>query len=435
MKAKYIFTIALTACALLLFNTTACSDSSDNGIPEEIIPGTDDGENNTEISEASIELVTKSWGDYIEAVKSEQRKGLKLLNEDSEFLKYANKSESFAISYDFVNSRLRAALLLVPVNSVNDAGRYKLTGYEYLGNIDGAAVYMSPDGITLGTVINRNIDGRNYIAIGFAPIESDLFDMIAPIVVTTLTPKNVGKNSMTLCGSYTGTAESPKASIRYSFDKDMSKSWEYTCAISNGAFERTVTGIATNSTVYYKAIVNDEGIKYEGDVESADVEYQVIYNIGDPYPNATSPEGVVCSVRNGGANGTIISLDEDYLKWDLNGIFCTRYYCRSTSDGSLNNMGNTNPYAKWVNGHGAGWYGPARGQLVISKENLAKINRGLRAVNGTVFEGFYWSSSEYDANIAWITTVTETSYMGYSNGHYFYNNKDNSRNVRAMKNF
>lgn len=82
--------------------------------------------------------------------------------------------------------------------------RYKLTGYEYLGNIDGAAVYMSPDGITLGTVINRNIDGRNYIAIGFAPIESDLFDMIAPIVVTTLTPKNVGKNSMTLCGSYTG---------------------------------------------------------------------------------------------------------------------------------------------------------------------------------------------------------------------------------------
>lgn len=122
MKAKYIFTTALTACALLLFNTTACSDSSDNGIPEEIIPGTDEGENNTEISEASIELVTKSWGDYIEAVKSEQRKGLKLLNEDSEFLKYANKSESFNISYDFVNSRLRAALLLVPVNSVNDAG-------------------------------------------------------------------------------------------------------------------------------------------------------------------------------------------------------------------------------------------------------------------------------------------------------------------------
>lgn len=435
MKNKYFLSaIAIVCIATLLLTVQSCSDSNEE-IPEEIIPGTEGGEENPEISMASIDMVSKLWGGGIAEIKGEQRKGLSLVEEDSEFLKYTNKNQSFCIAYDFVDNRLRASVLLVAVNSTIDAGRYKLTGYNYLGNIDGSSVYTSPDGYTLGTIINRNIDGQNYVAIGFTPLESELFETIDPIVVTTLAAEDIGKSSMTLCGSFSGYAENPKAVIRYSINRDLSNANDAVCRIADGRFKYTVTDLKPNSTVYYKAMVTDEDIVYEGDVLSAEVEHQKLYSIGDPYPDGSSPEGIVCAIKNSGANGTIVSLDQDYLKWDLAGIFCTQYYCRSTTDGSLNDMGNTNPYAKWVKQHGAGWYGPARGQLVISKDNLAKINSGLSANNGAILEGFYWSSSEYNSNCAWVTTVTETSYMGYSNGHYFYNNKDNARSVVAMKNF
>ena len=436
MKLKHIILSCLSMSMLTFINQGCSNDSPNVEIPEEIIPGETEGiTENTEISEASINLVSKLWGEDIASIKKDQPKGLKIVVEDEGFLNYTNKAESFDISYDFIDDQLRSALLLIPNNSSDSGNRYSLENYTYLGNIDGASVYTSPDNKTMGTIINRNIDGKNYIAIGFTPLESDLFSTINPIQVSTLTAKNITKNSMTLCGSYTGETDNPKATIRYSFEKDMSTYYDLTCNISDSKFEKAISGIATNATVYYQARITDEGIVYEGNIESADVEHQVTYAIGDPYPDSKSPQGIVCSIKNGGANGTIVSLDQDYLKWDVNSLFCTKYNCNSTSDGSSNNMGSSNPYAKWVKAHGDGWYGPARNQLIIYAENLAKINQGLRSVGGKEIDGMYWSSTEYNNNTAWVTTATETSYLGYSNGDYFYNSKDVNRSVIAMKNF
>lgn len=145
----------------------------------------------------------------------------------------------------------------------------------------------------------------------------------------------------------------------------------------------------------------------------------MIYKIGDVYPASGTPIGVVWDVRNGGMNGTIISLDQDYLKWDINGIFCTEYPAYNSSDGSKNNMGSTQPYAKWVKAHGSEWFGPAINQLKISKTDLALINNTLRELNKTEMNGFYWSSTQKNNNQAYIMTVTENGYMGYSNMYSF----------------
>ncbi len=437
MKLENIILVYTIMSVIVLGNQGCSNDTLNAEVPEKIIPGGDEeNTENVEIPEASINIVSKSWGDGIFLIKENQPDGLILVEEDSEFLNYTNKTKSFEISYDFVENQLRSALLLFPNNSSKESSRYKLESYKYLGNIDGASVYISPDNITMGTIINQNVDGKNYIAIGFTPLESDLFLTINPIEVSTLAAKNITKNSMTLCGSYTGETDNPKATIRYSFEKDMANYKELSCNITNRKFENTLSNIATNTTVYYQARIVDEGIVYEGKVESADVEYQLTYAIGDPYPDAKSPQGIVCSITNGGANGTIVSLDQGYLEWDEESLFNKNYYCNSIYDGSLNDMGNINPFAKWVRAHGTGWYGPALEQLFFTKENLKKINQGLRSVGGKELNGFYWSSSEYKVSYAWVTTITETSYAGsYTNGYYFYNSKNQGHSVIAMKNF
>lgn len=100
-----------------------------------------------------------------------------------------------------------------------------------------------------------------------------------------------------------------------------------------------------------------------------------------------------------------------------------------------NNIGTNLPLAKWIKGHGKDWFAPARYQLDITISNLGKVNESLRKVDAPEMNGFYWTSTEYTSNMAYVSTVTEYGYMGYKNGYVFYNSKDQKRSARAMKHF
>lgn len=409
---------------------TSCSSSDIDHISDNT-PDID----NPEVLDASLSLLSKNWGSTNSFVKEEQHKGLTLIYEDSEFMKYSNTKGSFFISYSFKNGQLATSLLLIPTSDIAAIAKYKLGGYDYMGNLDGAAVHISES--TIASVMNCDFDGNKYVAIGLTPSDDNynLFTTIEPITVITHPATNITASSMTLNGSFSGESENPVAYIKYSYSADMSSSVSKRCTISDGSFSYSLTGIKPNETIYYYAYIVDEDIMYEGDTESASVEKMKIYAVGDIYPSSDNPQGVVCKINDNGTSGSILSLDQAYLKWDQNGIFCTDYSAYNSYNGSQNKIGSTTPYAKWINEHGTDWYGPARYQLEFSKTNLALINNTLKSFNAPVMDGFYWSSTQRNNNQAWVVTVTETQYLGYRNQYTFYNTKDNSRSVRAMKNF
>lgn len=380
-------------------------------------------------------LLSKNWGNSKSAVKKEQHKKLILLSEDSEFIKYSNSNGSFFISYYFKDDQLATSLLLIPSDKSIVVASKKLNGYEYMGNMDGAAVHTSES--TIASVMNCDFDGEKYVAIGLTPLDDryNLFVTIDPVIVTTCPATNITTSSLSLNGSFTGETDNPVAYVKYAFSEDMSSGIVKKCSITDNSFSYSLTGLKPNETIYYYAYVVDEGITYEGNIESATLEKVKAYAVGDIYPSCDNPEGIVCKISNNGTSGSILSLDQAYLQWDVNGIVNTDYSAYSSYNGRRNEIGTTSPYAKWIKGHGSDWYGPARYQLEFSKTNLARINSSLRSLNATIMDGFYWSSTQHSSNIAWVVTVTEKDYMGFDNQHSFVNSKSQKQSARAMKDF
>ena len=72
------------------------------------------------------------------------------------------------------------------------------------------------------------------------------------------------------------------------------------------------------------------------------------------------------------------------------------------------------------------WYLPSKYELNLMYENIGPGNAlGLGNVGN--LGNVYWSSTEYDTNVAWIQV--------FSFGSQYYNSKDNSRYVRAVRAF
>jgi hypothetical protein len=66
---------------------------------------------------------------------------------------------------------------------------------------------------------------------------------------------------------------------------------------------------------------------------------------------------------------------------------------------------------------GKGWRLPTRVELLLMYEN--------KDVVGGFANNYYWSSTEYDFNLAWL--------QDFSNGFQNYNDKNNTDYVRAVK--
>ena len=225
--------------------------------------------NNRESVEALLSLLSNNWGSSKTAVKEDQHKYLFLLSEDSDFLKYTNINGSFFLSYYFKDDKLATSLLLIPSDNSTVLANQKLSGYEYLGDMDGAAVYTSESAIA--SVLNCDYDGKQYFAVGLTPSDGryNLFETIDPITVTTCPATSITTTSLSLNGSFTGMTDNPVAYIKYSFSEDMSSGIVKKCAIIDHSFSYNLTGLKPNQTIYYYAYIVDEGITYEGNIESA----------------------------------------------------------------------------------------------------------------------------------------------------------------------
>lgn len=163
------------------------------------------------------------------------------------------------------------------------------------------------------------------------------------------------------------------------------------------------------------------------------------YAIGDLYPNAENPEGVVYYVYSNGTHGKIVSLINTSVKWDSRD-YASNYFIGATS--TTNGSSNTNkmsysshPIKAWiVDNLGSGWYCPARDELSTLFGERATINATLTN-NG--YSGFFneihWSSTEdnddYYGTKAWV------AYQNYGSTYVDRLSKGYVYAVRAVKSF
>lgn len=203
-------------------------------------------------------------------------------------------------------------------------------------------------------------------------------------------------------------------------------------------FSADLVDLTMSTTYYYKAYVYLSGEYYFGSTKSFTT---TEYAVGDLYPSAENPEGVVYQVTSNGTHGKIVSLtSSSSIKWDSRDWFSmTSTGGTSTTDGAYNFslMSYTyHPVKTWiVDNLGAGWYCPAKGELITIADHIQTINNTLSNNGYQALEhSFYWSSTEYSLENAYMVCVGGS--MGYPSGWSAYVDKEgNSYPVIGVKLF
>lgn len=435
MKAAIISTFksllwAFTTC--IVMSLAACSNDDPIQESKPIDPDDDN------VEEVVLSEICTDWLSS-PAVVAEKMRGYTLLGSSPEFASYAPDDRSFEFGYTFIDDKLVGSVALFPLSAETGTqdilSKYNFSSYKYMGNLEGYKVYLNISDNIMATISKREFNNSEYLALGFAPVSGvDFLPDAKPITIETLEATSVTTNSMTLNARFDCENEVSHYGFYVSEYQDMRDLKTFRATASGNTFSCAISNLTYNTTYYIQAfiITNDE--YYTGEVMSAELESVKTYSIGDFYPDANTPEGVVCSISDEGAHGTIISLDQSDLKWDEE-RFSHDYECHDLYDGSKNAMGRDLPYMKWVKQHGDEWFGPARYQLIISKSDLNLINTTLSSRGLATLNGMYWSSTEHGSSFAWVTTVTATSYLGHSNQYIFICYKNQNQSVRAMKYF
>lgn len=109
--------------------------------------------------------------------------------------------------------------------------------------------------------------------------------------------------------------------------------------------------------------------------------YAKTYKVGDYY-DAKGKQGVVFAVTPDGKRGKIVGLNNlGKMNWNSAVSACS-------------NLGN-------------GWRLPSREELYAILEVKSSLDSTLAAVGDEVPEGYHWSSTEYDSDLAWYVPMRE----------------------------
>lgn len=424
----YIFISILLAIA-----TYSCSD--ENEIVEKEDEKETEYDSNTFITQKAISQVITEWGESTDYVLANMKEH-DITASEEDFLLFNGKEANQSISYQFYEGGLCTAVLIIPANTPSTDIQSALTEYIYLGNQGETSIYLNQDKNTVVATYKEN----SHQVIGFTPITSSVFENLPPLIVTTDDAKNIDYVSATVSGSIEGIkdVDTPKIYIYYDTNPIFPASTNKTKEMLFGNnLSTTLSGLTQGTTYYYCIAICLNDIYYYGDIKSFTTLKEKTYTIGDFYPNAVSPEGVVFYIENSGTHGKIVSLDnKKNLKWDNNGIFCTHYGNTNSVDGSKNTMPKSSSLAGgWCYDHGTGWYCPAKGELINLDKAIEKVNATLSSKGYDTINGIFWASTEYANNEAYIVCVSAKGYMGYTGGWNGYNTKNQNNSVCAVKKF
>lgn len=419
-------------CLLALCTIVSCSQDA-----EDVLAGQDGTASSKDIRKV-LNSVSKEWGKSRDSLINEME-GYNLVSGTREdMLQFMHPKKDQCISYQLKEDKLCGSVALLPAASLGADILSVLKEYEYLGELTGAKIYGNIDANTMASVWKPVEAGSFYCAIGFAPVKSDAYENIEPIIVTVSDAVNVTAEKAEIGGTVTGYSGNVTCGVLYSVNSDMSSAIKKTKKAS-GSFSFEINDLINNTVYYYQVFAIIDGITYYSDVESFQTEFVQTYEVGDWYPDYNHREGVVFYTSNKGVHGKIVSLDNDFLYWDSETLFAQSRGCTSTTDGQA----NTNKMPKsssrtlagpWCLNHGQGWYCPARSELVTLANNVNKVNSTLTSKGYTEMGAHYWSSTESSSDKAYVVTLGVMSNSDYV-GNYFAVSKGQNYHVRAIKQF
>lgn len=422
----------MLACLLALCTIVSCSQDA-----EDVLAGQDGTASSKDIRKV-LNSVSKEWGKSRDALINEMEGYYLVEGTREDMLQFKHPKKEQCISYQLKEEKLCGSVALLPTASLESDILSVLKEYKYLGELSGADIYGSNDANIMASVWKPVDADGVYCAIGFAPIRSDAFENIEPIIVTVSDARNVTAEKAEIGGTVTGYSGNVTCGVLYSVNSDMSSAIKKTKK-ATGAFSFEINGLRNNTVYYYQAFAIIDGITYYSNVVSFQTEFVQTYNIGDWYPDYNNREGVVFYTSNNGVHGMIVSLDYDFLYWDTETLFAQKRGCTSTTDGYT----NTNKMPKsssrilagpWCLNHGTGWYCPARGELVTLANNVNKVNSTLASGGYHKLDTHFWSSTESSSDKAYVVTLGAMSSSDYV-GNYYAVSKGQNYHVCAIKQF
>jgi len=412
----------------LVIGIVSCSSQDDNGIKGSEI---DDTQLNNALRDVCLEWDADSY-----LVEGKMNK-YDLVQSDADMMAFSNKNKDAIVSYQFENGALIAAMVAFNKPIDEESVSQKLKGYDYVGRLNGNAIYKNEVKNSICNFSVMPFDDVEYSVFGFTPVQSASFDKFEPIALVMDEISGITSSGASVKCSLSGNVDKASVGVVISENEDFSSKRQVYGSYSNVSFSVNVTKLDHDKKYWCYAFAVVDNITHKSNVLSFETAHVDTYEVGDIYPKIGTPEGVVFYTSDGGTHGKIVSfVHGSSIKWDVNGAFSQKAGCNNTSDGSKNNMpSSTSPVASWIRSLGAGWYCPARGELVMLAKVASTVNTTLIQNGYAAHSDFFWSSTEYLSDTAYIVCVASQSHMGYNAGWYSYNTKDEARGVLGVKKF
>lgn len=412
------------ALAILLLGFVSCSDSG---------AGDDGFSGGGGISSGGVCTEWNADQNYVQS----KMKDAVVETQDENCLSYSNAAGIKTV-YSFRYGKLIASAMVIPTNEMSESEvKAVFKKYGYVGDINNTRVYTQSAINTMASLSKKGVDDKEYYVVGFAPIESDMYDSIPATRVITDSAAVLGAYSVKMSGRYVNVGGDCRIGFQYSLNEDMTNCKEYSRSVAASDLSATIINLKMGTTYYYRAYAIVDKVYYYGKTMSFTTEQLPTYKVGDLYPDDVNPEGVVFYTASDGASGMIVSLDTGYGMWDTNGLFGKRYYCTSSVNGASNKIPTNQPYGGWVKKHGTEWYGPAKNELTELSEVITTVNATLVENGYSKIEGYFWSSTENSTyySQAYVVCVAEKGYIVSPNGKVFSNSKDVNHSFLAVKSF
>ena len=223
-------------CGILLCITlncffSSCSDNSDDRLSDE------------EVVEAVLNKASTAWNSSVEQIKKHMN-GYILVDSDENFLQYTDKK-------GLVTTELTPYL----------------QGYTSLGELSSKHVYYNNSANTMCFSYNTKKEETDYTVLGFAPITSNEYPNVEPIIITTSEATNIGTTYATIKGSISGVTKSYTCGVRYSTDKEFTTSNTKTTT-SKGDYSVKISSLKRNTLYYFQCYGIVDGITYYGEIMS-----------------------------------------------------------------------------------------------------------------------------------------------------------------------
>ena len=172
------------------------------------------------------------------------------------------------VSYYFNNGKLCATSIVFPKTATDIDLQSLWENYSFVGELDGGKIYDNQSKNTMAVVWEETEYDNTLCAVGFAPIKSDLYKEIEPIVVTA-DDAITDICSATISGNITGIDKNVEVGIIYGRNNDLSEiDGKKASTTSSGNFNVTIKGLIDEQTYYYRPYALIDDIYYLGDIKT-----------------------------------------------------------------------------------------------------------------------------------------------------------------------